>query len=132
MSPDTVTEVTSQSWFSRIGDSFKGIIGGILLILIAVVLLFWNEGRAVKRYKTLQEGRGAVVSVSVTTVDPANEGKLIHVTGTAETDATLTDPIFGISVNAVKLRRSVEMYQWEESEVGRIRKQYNKEKAGRQ
>ncbi|WP_339136467.1 MAG: hypothetical protein WGN25_01115 [Candidatus Electrothrix sp. GW3-4] len=58
MSDDSYTEVTNQSWFSRIGGAIKGIIFGFILFIIAFPLLFWNEGRAVKTYKTLKEGGG--------------------------------------------------------------------------
>ena len=34
---DSYTEVTSTSWFSRLGDSFRGIGIGIILIIAAVV-----------------------------------------------------------------------------------------------
>ncbi|XOF33360.1 MAG: TMEM43 family protein [Candidatus Electrothrix sp. YB6] len=114
MSEDSFTEVTEQSWFSRIGKSITGIFFGLLLFVAAFPLLFWNEGRAVKTYKTLKEGAGAVVSVPADRVDPANAGKLIHITGRAVTEDTLTDPVFGLSANALKLLRRVEMYQWEE------------------
>lgn len=114
MSEDSYTEVTNQSWFGRIGNAFKGIIVGIILIVIAFPLLFWNEGRAVKRYKTLKEGGGAVVSISADKVDQANEGRLVHLSGRAATEETLTDQTFGVSANAIKLRRTVEMYQWKE------------------
>ncbi|MCI5149198.1 MAG: hypothetical protein D3916_07405, partial [Candidatus Electrothrix sp. MAN1_4] len=77
-------------------------------------LLFWNEGRAVKTYKTLKEGAGSVISVPADRVAPANAGKLIHVTGRAITEDTLTDPVFGLSANALQLLRQVEMYQWQE------------------
>ena len=109
------TEVTSQSWFSRIGGAIKGVLVGLLLVVIAFPLLFVNEGRAVKRYKTLKEGAGQVISVPADKVDPANAGKLIHVTGRAETEAILSDPEFGVSVNAIHLKRTVEMYQWKEN-----------------
>ena len=52
------TETTRQSWFSRIGGAFKGILVGGLLFLVAFPLEFWNEGRAVYRSKTLAEGKG--------------------------------------------------------------------------
>jgi Transmembrane protein 43 len=113
MSNDSYTEVTSQSWFSRIGNAFKGILFGLILVGIAFYLLFWNEGRAVKRYKTLQEGGGAVISVAAE-VDPGNQGKLVHLTGKADTAETLTDQDFGVSSRAIKLRRVAEMYQWQE------------------
>ena len=114
MSNDSYTEVSSQSWFGRIGNAFKGILVGLILVAIAFVLLFWNEGRAVKRYKTLQEGGGAVVSVAADKVDPGNQGKLVHLTGKAATAETLSDPEFGVSSPAIKLKRVAEMYQWQE------------------
>lgn len=115
MSADTVTKVTRESWFSRIGGAFKGIVFGVLLVLAAVVLLFSNEGRAVKRDRALGEGAGVVVSVASDRVEPANEGALVHVTGQATTDVMLADPVFGVSTSALRLRRSVEMYQWQET-----------------
>lgn len=115
MSTDPITEVTHESWFSRIGGAIKGILVGLVLFVVAFPLLFWNEGRAVKRYKTIKEGGGAVISVASDEVLPANAGKLIHISGKANTEATLTDPVFGVSANALKLRRFVEMYQWKES-----------------
>ena len=115
MSEDSFTEVTNESWFGRIGGAFKGIVIGLILLVIAFPVLFVNEGRAVKRYKTLKEGGGAVVAVSADSVTTENEGNLIHLTGKADTDAMLSDPVFGMSANALKLKRVVEMYQWKET-----------------
>lgn len=111
---DSFSEVTSQSWFSRLGGAFKGILVGLAFFVGALLLLFWNEGRAVKRHKALEEGGGAVVSVSANKVESGNEGKLIHTSGLATTDEILTDPIFPVSENALRLRRDVEVYQWKE------------------
>ncbi len=41
---DSYTEVTSQNWFSRIGESIKGILFGIIIIPVTIILLWWNEG----------------------------------------------------------------------------------------
>lgn len=122
MSDDSYTEVTNQSWFSRIGGAIKGIIFGFILFIIAFPLLFWNEGRAVKTYKSLKEGSGAVISVLADQVDPNNEGKLVHLSGRASTEETLTDPVFGVSENALRLRRKVEMYQWQEHSESETKK----------
>ena len=108
------TEISNQSWFGRIGSSIKGVIFGIILFILAFPLLFWNEGRAVKRYKALEEGAGAVISVTADKVDPANDGKLVHITAKAITKDILEDSEFGISANAVKLKRVAKMYQWKE------------------
>lgn len=113
---DSYTEVESESWFSRIGGAIKGVAFGGLLFLVSFVVLFWNEGRAVKRAKALTEGKGLVVAVKPDQVDPAQEGKLVHVSGPVTTDAVLEDAEFGISKPGLALHREVEMYQWEEKE----------------
>lgn len=117
------TEVTTQSWFSRLMESIQGVLFGLLLFVLAFPLLFWNEGRAVKTAQSLAEGAGAVLSVTADEIDTANDGKLIHLTGQATTDETLTDQQFAISVpKALRLRRSVEMYQWQQDEKKEKRK----------
>ncbi|MCY2994909.1 MAG: hypothetical protein NTY19_44665 [Planctomycetota bacterium] len=60
---DSFSEVTSQSWFSRLGNAIKGVLLGIILFVVAFPLLWWNEGRAVKTAKGLKEAGGAVVAV---------------------------------------------------------------------
>ncbi len=119
---DNFTEVTSRSWFGRIKDSIVGTLFGLLLFLGAFVLLFWNEGRAVDTHKMLQEGASAVISVGSDKVDPANEGKLVHVSGKATTGDELTDSIFEVTINALALRRKVEMLQWKESSKSETKK----------
>ncbi len=114
-SQDSFTETTTESWFGRLGNAFKGIVVGLIILVIGFPLLFWNEGRAVATYKALQEGAGVVVSVPADKVNPQNEGKLIHLTGTATTGETLTDPDFGVSAQAIKLLRQARMYQWREN-----------------
>ena len=114
MSEDSFTEVSSESWFSRIGSSIKGIVFGLVLFLVAFPVLFLNEGRAVRTYKTLKEGAGNVVTIDSESVNAAYDGKLVHLTGKATTDDTLSDSQFGFSANAIKLRRNVEVYQWKE------------------
>lgn len=110
------TEVTNESWFGRIGSSLKGIVFGVVLIGIAFFLLFSNEGRAVKRYKTLKEGAGALISIGSETVDTSKEGKLVHLNGMATTQEVLRDGVFGVAANAMRLKREVEMFQWKETQ----------------
>jgi len=40
----------------------------------------------------------------------------IHFTGMATAGSPVSDPVSGISAGALKLRRQVEMYQWQQSE----------------
>jgi hypothetical protein len=113
---DTFTEVTTKSWTTRIGESIKGVLFGLVLIVGSGVFLFWNEGRAVQTQRSLTEGASLVVSVDPARVDPANEGKLVHVSGDIKPGSPLTDPDFTVSATALRLQRVVEMYQWKENE----------------
>lgn len=119
---DVFTETTRRGWLSRIASSVVGVLFGFLLIIGMIILLFWNEGRAVQTARSLAEGSGAVVSVAADSIDPANEGKLIHVTGDVVTDQTLTDPEFGITSTGIALIRNAEMFQWKEEQKSETRK----------
>ena len=108
-------EVTKTSYGTRLGNSLKGIVTGLVLFVAATVILWWNEGRAVKTAKMLKAAETECVDVaSVASLDPALEGQLIHATAVAKTDEILTDPDYGVSVNAIRLVRDVEYYQWVE------------------
>ena len=108
-----VTETTTESWGSRLGSSIKGVIFGLALFVAGFPVLFWNEGNSVKTAKAIDEGEGACVSVeSNAKVDAEYEGKLVHMTGKADTQDVLSDATFGVSATAIMLKREVEMYQW--------------------
>jgi hypothetical protein len=111
---DEFSEVVSQSWFSRIMESIKGVIFGLIIFIIAFPLLFWNEGRAVKTAQSLTEGSRAVVTIQSDRIDSTNNNKLVHLSGLATTQEIVTDSVFHVSEKAIKLVRKVEMYQWDE------------------
>ena len=114
---DSFVEVTSTGWFSRLGQSLVGVLIGLIGIVGAIVLLYWNEGRAVDAATALQEGAGAVISVAADQVDPGREGKLVHVIGDAAATGPARDQALGVSApDVLRLRRVVEMYQWKESQ----------------
>ena len=106
--------VKRQSWFSRIADSFVGIIIGILFTIVSLPLLFWNEGRAVKTARGLAEGSQRVRQVAADSVNPAHQSQLIHVQGPTFCERDLADEEFGVRVNAIRLQRVVEVLQWDE------------------
>jgi hypothetical protein len=111
----SVTEVTSESWFERLKNSIKSVLLGIVLFIVSFPLLWFNEGCAVRTAKSLAEGQRDVVSVNADAVDRANESKLVHLSGKADTQEVLTDQTFGVSETALMLARRVEMYQWIEN-----------------
>ena len=117
------TETTTRSWTSRLGDSFKGIVFGFVLIAAGTCLLWWNEGRTFKTAGAIGEAELVTQDVSdISRLDPSLGGKVIHATGRAETQETLRDPIFGVEANALCLRRKVEYFQWREHSHSETRK----------
>ncbi len=85
-------ETTSRSWRQRLGGSLRGILVGLLLAGIGICLLFWGEGRAVRRAKALKEGASTVISAPATAPLAANEGKLVHFSGEATSVAIIEVP----------------------------------------
>ena len=111
-----VQVTTKTSYGQRLGSSFKGIGSGFLLLIIGIVLLWWNEGRAVKTAKMLNRAEKVAVEMpDIKTVDPQFDGQLVHASGMTATNDVLIDNLFGIKENAVKLDRKVEYYQVQET-----------------
>jgi len=112
---DQFTEVTTKSWGSRLMDSIRGLFLGLILIIGSLILLWWNEGRAIHTENDLKDGSKNVVHLQTNVPLPENEDKLVHLTGTVNTTDTLNDPDFNIYTNAIALKRNVLIYQWEET-----------------
>lgn len=122
MSENSYSVTSNTGWFGRIGGAIKGVFIGLILIVVSFPVLFLNEGRAVKTQKTLEEGASSVVSVPANAVDANNEGKLVYVTGGASAEGVVSDDLFKITSDALKLRRKVEYYQWKEEEKTETKK----------
>jgi hypothetical protein len=113
---DRVTEMTRTGFGQRIVSSFFGVLIGFLMLIASVILLYWNEGRAVQASRALQEGERTVVELAPDRMDRGFDGKLVHVTGAMSTASPARDNLFGVGgADTIRLRRTVEMYQWKES-----------------
>lgn len=112
--PDTFTTVSSTSFFGRIRDALVGFIVGPILIIAAVILIFWNESHSVRVLKSLKEGAAKVVEADE--FDSENDGELVHVTGDTASDQVLRDPVFGVNAMGIRLNRNVQVYAWTEKE----------------
>jgi hypothetical protein len=110
MDRDTVTTTGSSC-----RDSCIVPLSGISIILFTVALLFWNEGHTLNRSRALSQGQTEFTVAAADRIDPANELRLVHMTGEAASDKPVRDPVFGVaSARGIILQRTVEMYQWSE------------------
>src|ERR1700692_3840838 len=113
--PNTYTTTTTQGFGSRIMNSFAGLLIGPILVIAAIGLLWWNEGRAVEAIVGLNEASSQVAEVQANNVSRANEGKLIHVVAPASASSPIQDSDVGLTFNGqVAVARTAEMYQWHE------------------
>jgi hypothetical protein len=112
---DQFTEVTTEGWGQRLGGSLIAALIGLILVPASIVLLYWNEGRAVDAIRALSRGAAVIVEVSADAVDPRSDGKLVHVTGMMQPATAARDPVFGVTGDhLLRLSRTAEMYQWKE------------------
>ncbi|MBQ9105789.1 MAG: TMEM43 family protein [Mailhella sp.] len=109
------TETKYIRFFSQLGNYFSGMGMGLVLFIAGTALLWWNEGDFVATRDALNETQAQTQIVGdAKNLGPSFAGKVVHVTGFADTKQTLTDSQFGISQQAISLSRTVEYYQWVE------------------
>lgn len=92
--------------------------GALALVVGAVALLAWNEGRAVRTARALDEGARRVVELDADRAAEVADGTLVHLVGEALVTAPLRDPVTGIARDALRLRRTAETLQWRRVSVG--------------
>ncbi len=102
------------------GNPFGGIVPGLLLTAGASALLWWNEGRSARTEHMLAHARRALTPLdgsSSAALDGADDGGLVHLTGQLSTGG-VRDGLFGEvrRPDALRLRRTTEVYQWQETE----------------
>ena len=115
---DTFSAVASQSFFGRLMESSAAAVFGLLLFLLAIGILVWNEGRAVDGLRGLGPAAKDATEARPSPIDAAQNGKLVHLTGALGTSVPLRDESMGLTRgNLVRLKRTVEMYQWKESDA---------------
>ncbi|XP_076858116.1 transmembrane protein 43 [Brachyhypopomus gauderio] len=106
---------STPGFLERLGETTGGMLVGVALFSLSFYVLFTNEGRAIRTASSLDEGLSQVVSLHRDTyMDPQNNNRLVHLSAPLRTAQPLYDPNYKIAVQAVKLKRNVEMYQWVE------------------
>jgi len=112
---DSVTVSSHHSYGSRVGNSFKAIVWGIILVVVSIILLVWNENNYVKTKAALKEWAEIVQEANANEINSELEWSEVHVSGQTASEAeALKDNIFWVETDNLKLKRNVEMYQWYE------------------
>lgn len=110
--PTTTTE--NESWLSRMGDSIWEFFFGIVLILFSIPVMWFNERRTARMDALIVVGESECVSV--TRAETANDGALVHVAGSdAHAKKPVVSPWFdeaAFDSGCIRLRNTVEVYQW--------------------
>ncbi|XP_039745035.1 transmembrane protein 43 homolog isoform X1 [Pararge aegeria] len=95
-----------QTWLTTI----------LSLILFSGVTYFliWSEGQTIRGNLILEELVSAAESIDVHNGDEAEryEGRVVHIVGPLRVLEPISEPDYNIHVQAVKLRKRVQMYQW--------------------
>lgn len=106
---DQFVETKTTGYLSRIGNSFIGMLVGIVLIVVSVWILFTNEGRV-----NLTNIAKTAVEISATDQNPdaALKGKLVSVSGKVESPGMLADEPYLRAGNYLAISRKVEMFSW--------------------
>lgn len=80
--------------------------------------VFVFQKQTAQKTVSLDEARAIVKAVAYDG-EPSNRqnGEIVYITARLVTDEPLTEPDYNIQVQAVKLKRQVQMYQWIEEET---------------
>jgi len=108
---DQFTTTTTTGYGSRIMNSIKGVVAGLVLFVSSFGLLYWNEGRV-----DMSEIAAKATEISATAQDTASNGQLVSSTGIFNSDETIGDNMFLNPDKFMAVERNVEMYAWEETE----------------
>ncbi|XP_008318057.1 transmembrane protein 43 [Cynoglossus semilaevis] len=110
-----VSSKSNPGFLERLGETAGGTVLGVGLFFLSIYVLFTNEGRALQTASSLDEGLSQVVSLGpYISLEPQNDNRLVHLSAQLHTTEPLYDPNYRVVVQAVKLKRQVEMYQWVE------------------
>lgn len=85
----------------------------IVLVIIGALLIFYAFKRTDKSNELMNYIKNNTIEVKDAKLDEKNNDKLVLVNGIISSSEELTDTDFGIKVKTSKLKRKVEMYQWD-------------------
>ena len=102
-----------MNFISNIANTKFGLGCGIFAFIFGTYFLIINERNYKRTLDTILEAESVVEKVNdVNIIDSESDNKLIYGVSKTRTDEIISDGLFEVSVNAIKIIRSVEYYQW--------------------
>lgn len=109
---DPLIQSTTTSYGSRVLNSFKSMIIGLVLFLVSFGLLYWNEGRV---DFSLMVKKAKEINAMAPNTNPLQNGDLVFATGIFSSNEVFGDQLFLKPDKFIAVERTVEMYAWTES-----------------
>lgn len=113
--PDQFSETKTIGFGSRIAQSFKGVIFGLLLFFGSFAVLYWNEGRV-----DLSNIAKTAVPINAEATGASDiQGGILSASSTVNTQDVVSDDLFLKPGRYIALERVSEMYAWKEKKETR-------------
>lgn len=109
---DHFTEITTKGWGSRIVDSIKGVVIGLLMFVVSFGVLYWNEGRV----DVSKIAKTAIEVGSTSQAAPEADKQLVSSTGVLKSSEKVGDTYLKEG-DYISINRIAEMYAWEEEKT---------------
>lgn len=90
---------------------------GLLLVALGITFILAYQMYWARVVVPERSAMATAKPAAADKIDPRNENELVIVTGPLSGAENLTDPEFAIKTNALRLRRRVWMYQWQDMGV---------------
>jgi|GEM_PF-2648339 len=105
--------ISTRDQLTRFAKSLRGVLTGIVLFALSLPILFLNESTVAQKHSDVQKGLRNVKSAEPV-VNEYLENKIVHISGVTTAQGNIIDKTFSIDYDGLKLKRIVEMLQWEE------------------
>lgn len=82
-------------------------------VIAAILVMVIGQHIDRQRLRAVDRLASRIVSIAADRLDPAHDGRLVHVTGNVTGSAPIVDPDTGFQADGLRLIRQVEMFQWQ-------------------
>lgn len=98
---------------TKINSGYVGVGIGLILFVVSILFLFFNEQNFVNLVRLTDYAKKNAIELTYSTPSPANNNKLIQISGLVNSNQNLSDGIVSLP-NTIALKRTTEIYQWQE------------------